>query len=132
MEHKHWHEPASLAVVVERAQMFMAACPHKMNFFHCPVPKSAEANIDAYLAPLKDLVPLFERDGTEVYLGLVHEHHPELTRKYVQAASKVLPSFGVAAECGGGRMKWDAFEDMLKISRDVSEPVHAEKGGWKL
>ncbi|CAK3781957.1 Hypothetical predicted protein [Lecanosticta acicola] len=133
MEHKHWHEPTSLAVVVERAQMFMKSTKHKINFFHCPVPKSAESFIDAYLAPLKELVPLFEQHGTEVYLGLVHEHQPELTRKYIQAAAKVLPDgFGIAAECGGGRMKWEDFEDMLKISKEVSEPVLAERGLWKL
>lgn len=121
MQHRHWHEPASLAVVVERAQMVMKATPRKINFFHCPVPKSAEEFIDAYLAPLKNLIPLFEAHGTEVYLGLVHEHKPELTKKYIEAASKVLPKFGVAAECGGGRMEWPDFEDMLKISSEVSE-----------
>lgn len=125
MDHRHWHEPTSLAVVVERAQWFMKSCAHKINFFHCPVPKSAEGNIDAYLAPLKDLVPMFEEHGTELYLGLVHEHKPELTKKYIEAAKKVVPEFGVATECGGGRMQWADFEDTLKIAAQVSQPVIA-------
>ncbi|EME38823.1 hypothetical protein DOTSEDRAFT_140220 [Dothistroma septosporum NZE10] len=123
MEHKHWHEPASLAVVVERALWIFSASPRKINFFHCPVPKSAEGHIDAYLDPLKYLVPILRQHETDLYLGLVHEHKPDITRKYIQAARKVAPSFGVAAECGGGRTAWEAFEDVLRISKDVSAPV---------
>ena len=48
-----------------------------------------------------------------------------MTRKYIEAAKKVVPEFGVAAECGGGRMEWKAFEDMLKICSQVSQPVVA-------
>ncbi|KAK4495483.1 hypothetical protein PRZ48_013815 [Zasmidium cellare] len=125
MNHQHWHEPASLAVVVERAQWFMKSAAHKINFFHCPVPKSAEGHIDAYLAPLKDLVPLLEEHGTELYLGVIHEHKPELTKKYVEAAQKIVPEFGVATECGGGRMEWLDFEDTLRLCAEVSQPVIA-------
>jgi hypothetical protein len=63
MEHKHWYEPLSLEVVVERGIRLFEATPHPISFFHCPVPKSATAqygtadNLDAFLAPLKDLVP---------------------------------------------------------------------------
>lgn len=123
MEHRHWHEPASLAVVVERAQWFMKGAAHKINYFHCPVPKSAENHIDAYLAPLTDFLPLLEEHGTELILGLVHEHKPELTRKYIEAASKVVPEFAVATECGGGRMEWPDFEDALRIASEVAVPV---------
>jgi hypothetical protein len=63
MDHKHWFEPPSLEVVVERGIRIYEETPHTINYFHCPVPKSATAqygpsdNLEAYLAPLKDLVP---------------------------------------------------------------------------
>ncbi len=122
MNHVHYYEPKSLAVVVERAQWIYKQTPRKINWFHAPVPKSAEGFVDEYLAPLKDLLPLLEQHSTELILGLVHEYQPELTRKYVEVAKKIVPSFAVAAECGGGRMGWEEFKDMLTISKEVSEP----------
>ncbi|PPJ53284.1 hypothetical protein CBER1_11955 [Cercospora berteroae] len=129
IDHRHWHEPASLAVVVEREIMVREAAPRKINWTHMPVPKSAverpEVGLDKYLAPLNELRPLLERDGTELYLGVVHEHKPELTKQMIDAVEKVSPGlkFGVGTECGGGRMTWGPFEDALKISADVSSTV---------
>jgi hypothetical protein len=63
MDHKHWYEPPSLEVVVERGIRLFEATPHPIAFFHCPVPKSATAqygtadNLDAYLEPLNNLIP---------------------------------------------------------------------------
>ncbi|EME86561.1 uncharacterized protein MYCFIDRAFT_214291 [Pseudocercospora fijiensis CIRAD86] len=127
MQHRHWHEPKSLAVVVERQKRVMEASPHPMNFFHMPVPKSAvqrpEVGLTKYLSPLKELLPLIERDGTDVYLGLVHEYKKELTEEMIEAVKETIPGlqFGVATECGGGRMDWPAFEDALKIAAQVTK-----------
>ncbi|KXT04826.1 hypothetical protein AC578_9736 [Pseudocercospora eumusae] len=127
MEHRHWHEPKSLAVVVERQKRVMEASPHPINFFHMPIPKSAvqrpEVGLYNYLSPLKELLPLIERDGTDVYLGLVHEYNLELTAQMIEAVKQTVPGlqFGVATECGGGRMDWPAFEDALKIAAQVTE-----------
>ncbi|KAF7186555.1 hypothetical protein HII31_12113 [Pseudocercospora fuligena] len=127
MEHRHWHEPKSLAVVVERQKRVMEASPHPINFFHMPVPKSAvqrpEVGLNNYLSPLKELLPLIERDGTDVYLGLVHEYNTEVTAQMVEAVKQTVPGlhFGVATECGGGRMDWPAFEDALKIAAQLTE-----------
>lgn len=96
--------------------------PHKINWFHCPVPKSAlersDVGLESYLAPLKDLVPYLERNGTELYLGLVHEHKPDYTKQMIEAASRIAPNFGIATECGGGRMKWEDFEGALNIAKE--------------
>ncbi|KAF1824034.1 uncharacterized protein K489DRAFT_299836, partial [Dissoconium aciculare CBS 342.82] len=125
MDHKHWFEPPSLEVVVERGIRIYEETPHPINYFHCPVPKSATAqygpgdNLDAYLAPLKDLVPHLEKHNTELYLGVVHEEHLELTRAMIAAAQKVVPNFGAAMECGGGRMQKDKFENALSIAKQV-------------
>jgi hypothetical protein len=39
----------------------------------------------------------------------------------IAAAQKVVPNFGAAMECGGGRMQKDKFEDALSIAKQVSE-----------
>lgn len=125
MNHCHWHEPTSLAAVVDRGIRVMEASPHKISWFHCPVPKSVverpEVGLDSYLAPLRDFLPYLEKSGTELYLGVVHENKPELTRLMIEAARKFVPTFGIATECGGGRMEWEDFESTLKIARDNSE-----------
>lgn len=125
MNHRHWHEPTSLAAVVDRGIRVMEASPHKISWFHCPVPKSVverpEVGLDGYLAPLRDLLPYLEKNETELYLGVVHENKPELTQQMIEAARKVVPTFGIATECGGGRMEWKDFESALKISKDNSE-----------
>lgn len=94
-----------------------------------PVPKSAaerpEVGLEKFLSPLKDLRPILEQHGTELYLGVVHEHQPELTHQMIEAVESVVPGlkFGVGTECGGGRMQWAPFEDALRIAADVSRPV---------
>lgn len=103
----------------------MEASPHKIDWFHCPVPKSAlerpEVGLEAYLAPLEKFRPYLEKNGTELYLGLVHENKPEVTQQMIEAAKKVVPTFGIATECGGGRMEWVDFEGALKIAKENSE-----------
>lgn len=129
MEHRHWHEPTSLAAVVERQERVMKASPHKINWFHMPVPKSAverpEVGLDKYLKPLNQLLPLIELHAADVYLGVVHEHKPELTKQMIEAVERTVPGlkFGVATECGGGRMTWEPFEDTLKVATEMSAPV---------
>lgn len=70
MEHKHWFEPPTLEVVVERGIRLIKETPRPIAFFHCPVPKSATAefgekdNLEAYLAPLKDLLPYLRKSAS--------------------------------------------------------------------
>ena len=125
MEHRHWLEPSSLAVIVERSLRVYEQSPRKIDFFHCPVPKSAIENLDNYLAPLAELIPKFREHGTELYLGVVHENNAGMTKKMIDAAGKVLGDFpfGVATECGWGRTEAMEIEDIMRISTEVSEPV---------
>jgi hypothetical protein len=41
----------------------------------------------------------------------------------IAAAQKVVPQFGAAMECGGGRMAKDKFVDALSIAKEVSSPL---------
>lgn len=105
MEHRHWQEPESLAVITERGLAVFDQTPRPINFFHLPVPKSAMHNLDAYYEPLAKLLPKMKEQGTELYLGVVIEHDLEGTKKRIDAAKKALGDieFGVATECGWGR-----------------------------
>lgn len=123
MEHKHWWEPTSLSAVVERGIGIFDRSPHKIAWFHCPVPVSAMDKLDTFLAPLKDLAPKLKEHGTELYLGVVQYNDSEGTKKRIEAASKVVDEFGVATECGWGRTPPEQIENIMQISTEVAEPV---------
>lgn len=118
-------EPTSLAALVERSRRIYEQTPHPISFIHFPVPKSAADNLQSFLAPLVDLIPTFKEHNTELYLGVVHENNLDLTRKMVAAAGEVLGDFpfGVATECGWGRIAAGEIESILSISAEVSEPI---------
>ena len=125
MEHRHWKEPESLAVITERGLALFDQSPHPINFFHLPVPKSAMDRLDEYYEPLKQLFPKFEEHGTELYLGVVHENDMDGTRKRIDAAKKAFGDFefGVATECGWGRTPPEDIGSIMEITSEVCEPV---------
>ena len=125
MEHRHWSEPESLANITERGLGIFENTAHPINFFHLPVPKSAMERLDEYYEPLKKLLPKFKEDGTELYLGVIHEHDLEGSQKRIDAAKKVFGdiTFGVGTECGWGRTPPEDMESIMQISTQLSEPV---------
>lgn len=125
MEHRHWKEPESLQVITERGLAIFNQSVRAINYFHAPVPLSVMDKLDAYFAPLTQLIPKFKEHGTELYLGLVHYHDLEGTQTRIDAAKKAFGDFefGVATECGWGRTPEAEIESILAISRSVSEPV---------
>lgn len=75
-----------------------AAAPRSIEWLHIPVPQNHDD--DAYFAPL-DALEL--GDETELYLGLVHlGDDAEASRRKLEAASRHVAGFGVAAACGLG------------------------------
>lgn len=125
MEHRHWIEPESLALVAERGLKIFGKTPRPINFFHVPVPKSALDKLDTYFEPLKQLVPKFKEHGTDLYLGVIHYDDRPATQKMIEAAKSVLGDypFGVATECGWGRTPPEQIEDIMKLTTEVCEPV---------
>jgi hypothetical protein len=74
-----------------------------------PVP--ANRDDEAYFAPLRDLGTPAD---TELYLGLVHESDGvEGTRRRIAAAARVKKHFGIATECGMGRVRNKALARKL-------------------
>jgi hypothetical protein len=81
-----------------------------------PVPRECDK---AFFAPLT-LLRL--RPETSVFLGLVHhEDGVEGARRRIAAASGALQHFGVAAECGLGRLDPALVPNLLDLHREVAE-----------
>lgn len=75
---------------------------------------------EGYLRPLKEiLLPKLDL-STEVYVGLVHPHDLEGTKKRLAVARKVLgDNIGVSTECGLGRKDREWLDSVLEIAREV-------------
>lgn len=118
-QHQHFKEPEDTRKLVDIANAISAGVQRPIQFIHLPVPRDRDD--EAYFAPLRDLQLHPE---TELYLGLVHyTDGVEGTRRRIETAKKVVPSFGVATECGLGRRPAETIPDLLRIHAEVSDPV---------
>jgi len=115
-EGQHLVQPRDTSVMVDLAQRVLAAVHRPINWIHMPVP--IDRSDDAYFAPLSNLsLP----QGTELFLGVVHlGDGVEGARARVRAASKVVPHFGVACECGLGRRPPERIPELLRLHRDIA------------
>jgi hypothetical protein len=115
---KHFIEPTDAGNLVRYANELFAASPRRIDWLHLPVP--IDRDDDAYYAPLADLrVP----EGTELYLGLVHrEDGAEGAARRAGVASRYVPEFGVATECGIGRAPEGSTEGILRTHAEVAYP----------
>jgi hypothetical protein len=116
-------EPTSLQAVTDRALALLARTPHRISYFHCPVPLSAMPFLASYLAPLSQLYPALVKHGCELVLGLVHAQDLNGTRERIKEARKLAPTSAVATECGMGRTPQDQVADLMAISALVAGRV---------
>ncbi|RZV46994.1 MAG: hypothetical protein EX269_05790 [Acidimicrobiales bacterium] len=97
---KHTVEPIDGTKLTEMANLVTEATTHPLRWLHMPVP--IERDDDAYFAPFDELALNGE---TEVFLGLVHHADGvEGAQRRMAAALPHVPAFGVATECGIGRV----------------------------
>jgi hypothetical protein len=100
MNNRHWKEPADTANLVAVANRLARALDRRIDWLHLPVP-IARCD-DAYFAPLKNLRI---DTKTELYLGLLHlDDGVDGARARIAAAARHVGRFGIAAECGLGRV----------------------------
>ncbi|GKZ65740.1 hypothetical protein AnigIFM60653_003195 [Aspergillus niger] len=117
--HKHFVEPEDLSLLVDLANnIHKRIHPRPITWVHMPVPKDRDDI--AYFEPLKKLEL---SQHARLYLGVVHAHDEEGTRRRIQTAKSVVSDFGVATECGMGRTPAEELPSILEISRNVSSPV---------
>jgi hypothetical protein len=95
---EHLVQPKNARVMVDIINAVAARVPRSIQYFHLPVPK-ARAD-DAYFAPLERLAL---RDGTELYLGLIHHADAAGDAARLAAARRHTRVDGVGTECGMGR-----------------------------
>lgn len=111
MNDRHWKEPRDLGKLVWTSNAATDAVRRPIDWIHVPVP--IERDDDAYFAPLDALAIAPE---TEFFLGLVHhEDGVEGARRRIAAALPHLSEFGIAAECGFGRMADHQIAPLLRL-----------------
>ena len=77
-----------------------------------------EHHDDVYFAPVADLRL---KSGCELFLGLVHMTGGIVgTRRRIAAAEKVVRNFGIATECGFGRLPADTIPDLFRRHAEVA------------
>ena len=113
---EHMVQPKDLGVCVEMANGVSGAVRRSVNYIHMPVPK--DRSDTAYFAPLADLAL---KEGTALYLGLVHEGDPEGNARKLAEARKFAAVSGIATECGLGRGDPDTFADVIEQHRLLAE-----------
>jgi hypothetical protein len=117
--HMHFKEPTDTSMLVSVANATLSGLGRRPTWLHLPVPR--DRSDSAYFEPLRELHIAPE---TELYLGVVHQTDgvPGTLRR-IQAAGRVVSSFGVATECGFGRRPPDSVPALLPIHAEVAEPV---------
>jgi hypothetical protein len=116
---KHWMEPTDAGAMVRLTNAMLHHITRPVGWVHMPVP--IERADDAYFEPLAELrLP----EATELYLGLVHfEDGAAGTQRRIETASRHTAGFGVAAECGLGRVPRAEVAPTLQIHHDVDVPI---------
>ena len=118
---KHWMEPRDAGAMVRLTNAMLDQIDRRVDWVHMPVP--IERDDDAFFTPLRELrLP----EESELYLGLVHfEDGTAGTQRRIDTAARHVASFGVATECGIGRIPRDEVVPTLEIHRDVLLPTRA-------
>jgi hypothetical protein len=112
----HLIMPKDSAILVEIANGVIDRIGRRLDFLHLPVPQ--DRSDAAYFAPLSELRSPTE---TTLYLGLIHHDDADGDQARINAASAVVPTFGIATECGWGRGDPERIPDLLAAHRHVME-----------
>jgi hypothetical protein len=115
-EGEHLVQPRDASVMVDLANRVLSSVHRPIQWIHMPVP--IDRTDDAFFVPLSQLEA---PPKTELFLGLVHlADGIEGARARLQAASKVVPHFGIACECGLGRKPPERIPELLTLHRDIA------------
>lgn len=116
---KHFKEPEDTANMVELTNGVTAGLNRDLTWLHMPVP--VDRDDENYFEALSGLN---KSKITEIYLGLVHDSDGVSgTNRRINTASRYLPEFGVATECGMGRCDPERIPGLLQIHADVANPA---------
>ena len=117
--HQHFKQPEDSSMLVEIANSVSLRVQRLIQWVHLPVP--IDRVDDAYYAPLQQLRLHPE---TEIYLGLVHlSDGVDGGRQRIEVASRYVPEFGIATECGFGRRPPETVPALLEIHAKLAAPI---------
>lgn len=117
---KHFFDPVTARHLVDVANAIARSVKHEIAYIHLPVP--APRATDDFFAPMRDFRLA---STTEIYLGLIHAADGVAGAKQrIALATKFVPRFGIATECGFARArKKDLVRTLLDIHAGAtSEP----------
>lgn len=117
---RHFIEPVDAGKLVEMANALATGIPRAISYIHMPVP--IDRTDDGYFQPLANLKL---SPTTDLFLGVVHPDGVEATQRRMATASKYVPDFGIATECGIARLRTPAHvRTLLEIHAGASrEPA---------
>jgi hypothetical protein len=99
LDGKHFFNPQDAGPMTALANFIVSNASRPVTWVHMPVP--IDRADDAFFEPLREL---HLGPETELYLGVVHAQDGVAgTRQRMAVAAKVVPSFGIASECGISR-----------------------------
>ena len=112
----HVIEPQDASVLVEMANALTQRVRRTIDWIHMPVP--IDRDDAAFFAPLERLAL---KGASQLYLGLVH-HEDGIAgaRRRLEAANRVVANFGVATECGLGRLDPAIVPSLLDLHKSVA------------
>lgn len=109
--HQHFTQPRDTGIVTEIANRLIEKTRRRINWLHLPVPR--DRSDDSYFAPL---AKLRKTEVEKIFLGLVHlTDGADGARRRMAAASKYLPDFGLATECGWGRRDPATISSLIQL-----------------
>jgi ubiquinone/menaquinone biosynthesis C-methylase UbiE len=113
------HPPPDAGRMVEIANALAASLDRPLNWIHLPLARDpAEGE---FVAPLRHLRLHSE---TELYIGALYaDEASEPTRRRIEAASQIVPEFGLATPCGWGRLPPRLLPELVSAHAELSRPV---------
>ncbi len=118
VEEAHFAQPADAGNLAAVITGIVQGASRHIDFIHLPVP--IERDDVEYFAPLAEALPHVPA-STDIYLGLIHHQDgAEGARRRIAAASRILPHFGVATECGFGRGPSERTAALLDLHAEVA------------
>jgi hypothetical protein len=121
MNNRHWKEPDDLGMCVAVANVLADTVKRQIDFLHMPVPVNRSDS--GYFSPLEQLALA---DGTELFLGLVHDVDGLAgNRARMDAAARVRADFGIGSECGWGRRSAEDARIIMQLHARLADSSSA-------
>jgi hypothetical protein len=112
----HMLQPVDISTPVAVANVLAERLSRPLTYVHMPVPIARDD--EEYFAPLEALKL---KPGTKLFLGLVHPKDGVAgAARRIEAAKRFAPDFGVATECGLGRLPPETIPAVLDLHTAIA------------